>query len=98
MCWPELSVLSLDNFCVAADPHRSPVGSLIKKGLGCDMCVADVFRKNKFIPQRHSLYFSEILWPTLLPVWGNLWQEYYEVYVSRLCHAWAIYWELQVVK
>lgn len=93
-----LSVLSLDIFCVAANPHRSPVRSLIKKGLGCDMCVADAFRENEFILQRRSLYFREVLWPILLPVWGNLWQEFYEVYVSRLFPAWAIYWELQVVK
>lgn len=93
-----LSVFSLDIFCVAPKRHRTPVAVFIKKVLGCDMQVADVFRENEFILKRRSIFFREILWLTLLPIWGNIGQEFYEVYVSRLFPAWAVYWELEVVK
>ena len=93
-----LSVLSLDVFCRPAAKAPSKIGSFLKKVFGCDMAVADVFRENKFILSRRSLYFREALWWTLLPVWGNLFQEFFEVYVSRFFPAWAVYWELIVVK
>ena len=92
-----LSVLSLDIFCLA--PAAAPVWALcLKRVLGCDMQVDAIFRENLFRLQRRSLYFREILWWTLLPLWANRWPEWYEVYGSRLFPAWAVYWELEVVK
>jgi len=93
-----LSVLSLDVFCCLPAKTSSKLGIFLKRLSGCDMAVADVFRENKFILNRRSLYFREALWWTLLPVWGNLFQEFFEVYIARFFPAWAVYWELVVTK
>jgi SAM-dependent methyltransferase len=93
-----LSVLSLDIFC-EAEPHgMDGIHLLTKKLAGCDMGVSDTFRENKFILRRKSIFFREALWWTLVPLWGNVFQEFYEVYASRIIPGWAIYWELETVK
>ncbi len=93
-----LSVLSLNVFCLPVAKRSLAAATLLKKVAGCDMAVADKFRENKFILNRRSLYFREALWFTLIPIWGNLLQEFFEVYISRFIPAWAIYWELIIFK
>lgn len=93
-----LSALSLDVFCNTKSVPFECLLDMGKKILGCDMGVDQKFRESKFKLLRRSIYFREALWWTLVPVWGNLFQEYYEVYLSRILPGWAIHWELKVTK
>lgn len=93
-----LSIRSLDVFCCSHNARWKKARQLFKKIMGCDIGVADLFRENKFIMIRRSLYFREALWWSLAPIWGNLFQDFYEVYLSKVLPAWAIYWELLVNK
>jgi ubiquinone/menaquinone biosynthesis C-methylase UbiE len=48
--------------------------------------------------RRRSLYFREILWPTMAPLWANHLADFYEVYWAKFIPAWAIYCELEIIK
>lgn len=79
-------------------PAPAPFLLWTKKILGCDIGLGPQFGLNLFEPLRLSFYFREATWPTLVPIWGNLFQDFYEVYASRLIPAWDIVFELRAIK
>jgi len=101
------------NPCTYADPTHKQVVSLhlldwfcekqpdnfvfFKKILGCDMGITSQFGKPLFKKRRLSLRFREITWPTLAPVWANLFQDFYEVYGSKAIPAWDIFFDLEKI-
>ncbi len=70
---------------------------LLKKILGCDIVLGEQIN-TYFKINKNFLMFREILWPTLIPVWAHLFQDFYEVHLSRLLPAWSIFFELENVK
>ena len=90
------SVRMLEFFCDVR-PMPAPC-KWAERVLGCDIKTGDECLARLFRARRLSLYFRELLWPTLLPVWGNVFPDFYEMYVSRLFPAWSIYFELEVLK
>lgn len=86
----------LDMFCTPV--ARSGPGKWIAKLLGCDISVGGQFLEGLYQYRRVSLYFRELMWLTLAPLWANVFQDFYETYFSRLIPAWAIYYELRVIK
>lgn len=89
-----ISLHIFDYYCVRKDePFLLNFG---KKLLGCDIAIGKQFGEALFIPRRLSLYFREILWLTLAPLWGNWFQDFFEVYASKFLPAWAVYFELEV--
>lgn len=89
------SVHLLDFFCRKSS--TPPDLAWARRLAGCDIGVGDQFRMNLFETTRRSLYFREAVWWTLAPLWGNLFQDFYEVYGSRLIPAWDIYFELKAL-
>jgi SAM-dependent methyltransferase len=90
-----VSVHIFDFFCRIRS--GSPILKLGRQVLGCDMGVGAQVVMPLFEPRRISLRFREILWPTLAPVWANLFQNFFEVYGHRLLPAWDVLFELEVL-
>ena len=91
------SIHFVDPYCELPHGPWDRAGLLVKKLLGCDISPGESLGTLFRLRQRF-LYFREALWPTLAPIWANLFVDFYEVYLSRLLPAWAIYFELEVIK